>query len=387
MINLYTQLEQGQAWLRSHQGKRPHFACILGFTATGLLPGISAAGATPEDRRYTAIADAEFLHYGPRHSAQYPLPPLHQGASPVLITRVMVEQLALPFTIFNAGLLTPLSFPHTDLGGQAAACVSSGQALPLEIVQHLFKQGVEWGEKLARDRATDYLIIGECVVGGTTTALGILLGLGIAAKGCVNSSHPQCNHGQKQQLVEQGLAQADLVWANGGQPTAPLTVVAAVGDPMQVVAAGMAIAASRQKGVLLAGGTQMLAVWALARVIATQHTLPWQPDRVVVGTTGWVMADPTGDTVKLAQEIGDVSLLAAHLDFRTSQFATLRAYEQGYVKEGVGAGGCTIAAALQGYNNTQLLAKIEAIAIQANRETPTRQLIPNQKNSVTDDLA
>ncbi len=64
MIFLYTQLQQGQNWLRRYQGKKSSFACILGFTATGLIRGISAAGATPQDREYTAIADAEFLLTG-----------------------------------------------------------------------------------------------------------------------------------------------------------------------------------------------------------------------------------------------------------------------------------------------------------------------------------
>ena len=59
MNRVYTQTVQGQRWLRRYRGHRPRLACVLGFTETGLVPGISAAGATPEDRRFTAIADAE----------------------------------------------------------------------------------------------------------------------------------------------------------------------------------------------------------------------------------------------------------------------------------------------------------------------------------------
>ncbi len=53
MIRVYTQIKQGQEWLRRYRGASPVFACILGFTETGLIPGISAAGLTSEDRRYT----------------------------------------------------------------------------------------------------------------------------------------------------------------------------------------------------------------------------------------------------------------------------------------------------------------------------------------------
>jgi uncharacterized protein (TIGR00303 family) len=178
--------------------------------------------------------------------------------------------------------------------------------------------------------------------------------LGIDAKDRANSSHPTCNHAQKWQLVCQGLQNADL----GDRD--PWQIVAAVGDPMQIAVAGMAITASRYTGVLLAGGTQMLAVYALMRAIAQRYGILWQPDRVVVGTTRWVVADPSGDTVGLAEAIGDVPLLATQLSFAASQYPQLRAYEQGFVKEGVGAGGAAIATHLyQNWTQEKLLAAIE----------------------------
>jgi NaMN:DMB phosphoribosyltransferase len=132
---------------------------------------------------------------------------------------------------------------------------------------------------------------------------------------------------------------------------------------MQIVVAGMTLAASRTVGVLLAGGTQMLAVYGLVEAIVTQYDIPWRADGVVVGTTRWVAEDTTGDTVGLAEMLGNVPLLATQLNFSTSVYPQLRAYEQGYVKEGVGAGGAAIAADLVlGWNNTQLLQAIEAVA-------------------------
>jgi uncharacterized protein (TIGR00303 family) len=343
-------------------------ACVLGFTATGLIPGISAAGATPSDRQVTAIADAEFLINGPQPHPRYPLPPLHAGASPVLITRAVVEALKIPCYLFNAGLRQPLPVPAIDLAGEPAKCLSTGQAMTLTTVKALFQKGQCWGEKLAA-QTQGYLILSECVVGGTTTALALLTGLGIAADGKVNSSHPTCNHTQKQRLVQQGLQRAGLL---GLHSVDPWQLLAAVGDPMQAVVAGMTFAASQRCGVLLAGGTQMLAVYALCAAIAKATTLSWQPHQVVVGTTRWVADDPTGDTVGLAKLIGQQSalptepcLMATQLNFSDSQFATLRAYEHGYVKEGVGAGGCAIAAHLyQDWNQIQMLDAIETIAMQ-----------------------
>lgn len=363
-VQVYTQLEQGQRWLQRNRGLRPVFACVLGFTETGLIPGISAAGASPQDRQYTAIADAEFLFHGPQPQPQYPLPPLHRGASPVLIARAVVEGQALPLFLLNAGLPQAPAAPAIDLGGVPARCLSRGQALDAAIVTHLLHQGLLWGEKLVAQAPDSYLILGECVVGGTTTALAVLSGLGIAAAGKVNSSHPTCNHGQKWELVQAGLHRAGI-WPLGKAPLAvsPLALVAAVGDPMQIVVAGMAIAASRTGGVLLAGGTQMLAVYALARAIVQVFGLSWQPEQIVVGTTRWVAEDPTGDTVGLAAAVGSVPLVATQLSFASSRYPQLQVYEQGYVKEGVGAGGCAIAAHLyQNWDQEELLGAIEALA-------------------------
>ena len=357
MIYVYSQLQSGLRWLRQYSGASPSFACILGFTATGLIPGISAAGATPQDREYTAIADAEFLAQGARADYQHPLPILTAGVSPTFITRAVVETLDIPVHIFNAGLPHQPTVDTIDLGGIPAACVSFGRAMPLKMVQHLFKQGLDWGEKLAN--TTDYLIIGECVVGGTTTALALLTALGYKARGMINSSHPNCNHTQKWSVVQTGLLNAGLL---STQSKEPLAIVAAVGDPMQIVAAGMAIAASRRVGVMLAGGTQMLGVYALIDAIANYHPISVQLSNVVVGTTRWVVEDPTGNTVGLAKIVGGVPLLATGLSFTTSRYPSFRAYSQGYVKEGVGAGGCAIAAHLkQSWTSTKLLTVIETL--------------------------
>lgn len=354
MIGVYTQAALAFQWMARYRGKRPVYACVLGFTETGLIPGISAAGATPESRRFTAIADAEFLTNGSEGAIQYPLPPLHHGASPVFITRAVLQGQAISTWIMNAGLPIAPSVPVIDLSGVPARCLRTGAAQDRAVVKHLFDQGLRWGQTLAAEAQDGYLILAECVVGGTTTALAVLAGLGIEAQGKVNSSHPICNHDQKWQLVQQGLA------ALPSSPD-PWEVLAAVGDPMQAVAAGLMLAASRSCGVLLAGGTQMLAVYALARAIAHQDHILWNPDLVVVGTTRWVAEDPTGDTVGLAEEIGQVPLLATQLSFANSRYPQLRAYEDGFVKEGVGAGGCAIAAHLyQNWDQAQLLSAIEA---------------------------
>lgn len=376
MIRLYSppdsaQFRLAQGWLARFNGLPPLFACVLGFTETGLIPGISAAGATPDDRKYTALADAEFLVRGVSTQPTYALPPLQAGASPVLITRAVLSAQQMPSALFNAGLPILPSVSAIDLGGSPARCLSHANALDLDIAQHLFEQGLAWGEKLAA--AHPYLVLSECVVGGTTTALALLLGLGWAADGKVNSSHPVCNHQQKRNLVQAGLAKLP-------NELHPLALWAAIGDPMQGVVAGMALAASRQGGVLLAGGTQMLAVYALMQAIAQADCLDWQPEQVLVGTTRWVAEDTTGDTVGLANLL-QAPLIATQLSFADSRHPALQAYERGYVKEGVGAGGSAIAAHLYGHwEQADLLRAIDQLADELFQNQSAEPLQPSGKS-------
>jgi uncharacterized protein (TIGR00303 family) len=357
MVKVYTQPTHGERWINQVSGLCPLFCLTLGFTETGLIPNISAAGATPEQRRYTAIADAEFIVNGPTTEPQFALPPLQVGASPALITRAAIAGQQIPMQVFNAGLPHPPSVPSVDLGGRPARCLTTGQALDRPTVQRLWQAGLTWGAQLATS-PWGYLILGECVVGGTTTALALLKGLGVEADGLVNSSHPACNHQQKHHIVQLGLSQ---LHQSQSHIQSALDVVAAVGDPMQPFVAGLAMAASRHRPVMLAGGTQMLAVYALMTTMGRSLPYAWDATQVVVGTTRWVVEDPTADTLGLAH-LTTACVMATQLSFRASCYAALRSYESGFVKEGVGAGGCAISSYLyKGWSQSTLLASIEAL--------------------------
>ena len=359
--------EQARVWLRRYRGKKPHFACILSFTETGLQPNISAAGQVPAARRYTALADGEYLHSG--KSSRYPLPTLPAGISPAILTRAILTHGQIPLRLFSTGLPNRLTVPHTPLPTVLARDLITGFAMTLQQAEQLFYSGYEQGKHLVAECSnSSYWVLGESVVGGTTTAQAVLTVLGYEVTGKVSSSHLQSNHDQKQGLIQAGLRRwqerSKDIEHHSSQSRSdsvdPIVAASAVGDPMQLVAAGMTLSISQSTGLLLAGGSQMLAVYALAKAIARFKSIPWNPHQVVVGTTRWVIDDSSADTVAIAQAVG-APYLASQLSFARSPYFQLRAYERGFVKEGTGVGGCAIAAHLyQNCTNAQLRHAIEA---------------------------
>lgn len=323
---------------------------LLAATESAAVPGISAAGSTPEARRRTAAADAELLLLGPSAPKPHALPPLPAGVSPALISQVVVETLNLPVLVVDLGLAVSPAVPHLQLAGQRpAACLSSGRAMAQERVLDLIARGQRLGRAWAARTQQRPLVVAECVPGGTSTALATLLGLGIEASGLVSGSLRHSAHDLKERLARKGLAAAGLLDRSKARvPSDPVTVLAAVGDPMQALAIGLlpAVTASEQP-VLLAGGSQMAAVLALALAAASPTERQQLAAQVAIGTTGWVAQEPSSDLSRLLGLIGErfgVSCLgmASDLHFRHCRLQALRDYERGYVKEGVGAGGLAL---------------------------------------------
>jgi uncharacterized protein (TIGR00303 family) len=312
---------------------------LLAGTATSAVPGISAAGATPESRRLTAAADAELLLLGPTLPRPHALPPLPAGVSPALIARVVVEELGLQPLVVDAGAAVAPAVPHLQLGQQPARCLSSGRAMDPERVQQLLALGRRWGQQLAR--RPQPLLLAECVPGGTSTAQAVLQGLGLPVEGLVSGSLREPAHALKAELVRRGLAAAELQ----GGTASPEAVLAAVGDPMQPLAAGLVQAAALQGlPLVLAGGSQMAAVLALALAFCTPEQRPRLVAQVAIATTAWVAAERSSDLVLLLEQLRqrwgcEPLAFATGLRFSACRAPQLQAFEQGYVKEGVGAGG------------------------------------------------
>ena len=339
---------KGEAFLDEIRGKKPLFVCTIATTETAKIRQISAAGKYPEFTDYTPPADAELLLLGKcKCIAGVPVTP--DGIpTPALITMSALRLADIPVLIASGGLKVKPYVPLLDLGGNPGRDIKTGNAV--DNVEEVIQRAKLAGKNLAK--TADYLVIGESIPGGTTTALGVLLAMGVDAEGKVSSSMPENPHGLKVETVRAGLAAAGESF--GSLAENPVKAIACVGDPMMPAFAGLVVGAAAQVPVLMAGGTQMTAVLAIVNVL--------NPDvlcNVAIGTTRWVANDSSSDLKGIVAQIADVPILAADLDFGSSRFGGLKAYEQGVVKEGVGAGGAAIAAMakLEGAVTKEMLLK------------------------------
>ncbi len=342
-IEIYLNVAQGRQFLDSVRKKRFSFALVISHTETSQIPGITSAGADPDMMKFTPAADAEFLHYGSCLCIDtIPLTP--DGIpTPALLTKVALESASIPHVIINAGCKIPPKIPYIATDLPFGKNIANEDALSHQDVIH----AVDFGRIVGRTLAslTDCLIIGESLPGGTTTALATLRGLGYDAR--VSSSSSKNPTDLKNSIVKQ--ASSRLV------DKEPFSIVANMGDPMIPFIAAMISTASQISKVLLAGGTQMAAVLAFAK------TLGYHKRSVAVGTTSYVIDDKSANFLELIKQIDDVAVFGVNPKLSESKISGLRAFSEGAVKEGAGAGGCIISAMLRAELGTsQLRANLES---------------------------
>ncbi|MDO8873890.1 MAG: TIGR00303 family protein [Methanoregula sp.] len=316
--------------------KKPVFCAILGNTLLSIVPGVSGAGSTPDNTLLTPILDAELIVQGAITS--HPIKPNTPTGcpTPASITRSMMELCDLQPLFINAGLRHTPTVTCLDVYGGIGEDPRFRDAVPQALA--LFEQGKWIGKFLSG--SSDLIVLGECVPGGTTTALCVLRALGYEAS--VSSSFVDNPVSQKEEICRMALARirADHV-------TAPLDVVKYTGDPMMPVAAG--ISSTYTGHLLLAGGTQMLAVSAIIKAMG--FSLP------SVVTTSYVRDDPSANVGQIARQIG-VKIFYVDPGFGDLGHAGLARYCIGEVKEGMGAGGAMCLAHLLGHSPEKIRAKI-----------------------------
>ena len=110
--------------------------------------------------------------------------------------------------------------------------------------------------------------------------------------------------------------------------------------------AGMLSSASDVSKVMLAGGTQMTAVLAFASKIG------FNEENTAIGTTSYITDDTSANFKNLVPKISDIPAISVNPGLKNSQYSGLRAFSEGFAKEGVGAGGSIISSMLKTGNDS-----------------------------------
>ncbi|MBI3591509.1 MAG: TIGR00303 family protein [Candidatus Melainabacteria bacterium] len=331
-FSFITKGRECQNFANKVKGTKPLFILVIGSTETALIPGISAAGQNTEQLKLTPALDADFLLFK-KEEFKKKIPVSPNGIpSPAILSKAIIELLELDISVIDVGAFVKPQGKHISLNMGPAKCLTTGNALGPIKTSFLFQKGEKLGNSLTEH---PYIVIGECVPGGTTTALSVLCSLGINAFDLVSSSFPEGNNFWKNQTVKDALlANGDLFSTINKNP---LKAAEYFGDPMQVFVSGLIKGAMKiHLPIMLAGGSQMLAVYYLAKKI-----LEHDPHDTVVATTSWITNDKNAKTKRLAEMVG-APLISSNVHFKDSKIEGLYAYEQGHIKEGIGAGGLMV---------------------------------------------
>jgi len=314
----------------------PIFVCVISYTETSQIPGITFAGANPDLIKYTPAADSEFLYYGKCFSISG-VPATPDGIpTPALLTRTALLLGKIPCLVVNSGSKIDPKIPFISFG------INHGKNIQYEAALELFEthQAFEYGKILGKQlsKSNDLVVLGESIPGGTTTALGVLTGFGIDANYKISSSMPNNPHDLKIRVVHEAIKNqktSDLI--------DPFKIISLLGDPMIPAVAGIATGIIQAESrVMLAGGTQM------AAVLAFMSSLNVSLDKICIGTTSYVTKDENSDLEFLVRTISpDIPILSVNPGLGKSTKNGLIMYDKGVVKEGVGSGGTLIALLLK----------------------------------------
>jgi len=325
---------------------------VIAGTNTSQISGISAAGTNAKSRRTTALADAEFLLNGPSKDHIYKLPLLNAGVTPALISFVCSRLIKAYPVVVPLGVGIKPYFNHlvvedSNLG--PSNCLTSGKSMPKERVLNLYKRGLTIGKSSKQP-----VFISESVPGGTTTAQAVMEAFGLQVSNLVGSSLFKAPRELRRKVVQKGILNANLKTNFDS-----FDVVASVGDPFQAFSMGLLIGARlANQPVILSGGSQMIAVILLVLEFLDVTNKDNFIENVFIATTGWLVKDNSMiNLLDLVNEKYDVNLLglASPLNFTSSKYKELKDYELGHVKEGVGAGGMSILAFLNGFKNKEIV--------------------------------
>ncbi len=340
------------AWIEPEvpkKPKKPMFLCVLSNTKTSHIPKLSAAGKTAELTDYTPAGDAELMETGDIISVPVlPMTPPYDTPTPAIMTRSALRLTDAPYHFVNSGLIVTPDVPFIDLKAKPGEDIRGPVAV--RDVEGVYERAKLLAKRLRNQ--VDHVIIGESIPGGTTTAMGVLMALGY--NGNVSSSADENPLDLKRRVVEEGMRASGLTF--GCLKDDPMKAIACMGDPMMPAVVGLVAGfQDTEISVVLAGGTQMAAVYALIKHLGLNT------EKLTIATTRYVVEDESANFLELTRTLGVSVVYIADPGFGKSSLKGLHRYETGTIKEGAGAGGAMYLAGLYGISQDDFRTEVESV--------------------------
>jgi len=90
----------------------------------------------------------------------------------------------------------------------------------------------------------------------------------------------------------------------------------------------------------------------MSAVLAFASKIGFNEENTAIGTTSYITDDKSANFKNLIQKISDIPAISVNPGLKNSQYSGLRAFSEGFAKEGVGAGGSIISSMLKTGNDS-----------------------------------
>jgi len=338
-------------FIENLRGKSATFLLALSNTQTANIAGITQAGI-PGMLHLTPTLDSEFVALGEVRSLANIAETPKGVPTPALITRAI--HLLNPFKnieFLDLGLAIKPKvdyFTIHDFGIKPSGRIDEDGGIDANSV---FQKGVEFGQNYTTK--DEYIIVGESVPSGTTTANATALALGYDCKDKFSSSFKNVPNSIREVTINKALA-------NIKEGDEIFDILGRVSDNMIIFVAGFILGLNNRIPLILAGGTQMASVLLVVNTILEVMDGKMDTSNVALATTKWVYDDTNSDIAGLLK-MATFPLNAYYADFNfsLSNHPALKLYDEGEAKEGVGAGGALVYGLLNGLTKESITKKVE----------------------------
>ncbi|MCV6607426.1 MAG: TIGR00303 family protein [Campylobacterales bacterium] len=336
-----------EKFIEELENKSASFLLGNSVTETCNIEGITQAGI-PGMIHLTPTLDSEFVCTGRVYSMEDIAETPKGVPTPALITRA-IHQL-IPFhslEVLDLGLKVIPKIENHKLYSfniKPSSSIDIGAGIDSKKI---YEKGLEFGSNYETD--SDYIIMAESTPAGTTTAKAVTKALGYKTEGLFSSSFKNVPTDIKDKTINQAL---DLI----KDEEDIFKKLDSVSDNMLLFVAGFITTASKNKKVVLAGGTQM----ASALLVANSLGSDFNEENIGLFTTKWVVEDRNSDIKKILEQLDFTpNCFYSDFSFFKTNVPPLKLYDQGEAKEGVGAGGAICYGFLNGLDSQGIIEEIE----------------------------